>query len=109
MDPTVALGLAGVLGSIVTVAITKVFDYLATRGDLAKKARADAIQDKSLEDQITERVLARARAELDSMQAQIDILQNRLTQYEEWASALCNQVIGLGQVPCKMPDRKGKM
>lgn len=77
----------------------------------AKKAEADAARTDSerqkLEDEITERVLARAREDMQRMQAEIDDLRSELMRYQEWATRLTKQVRALGGEPVPMP-RKGQ-
>jgi chaperonin cofactor prefoldin len=73
-----------------------------------ESVQAAAVTRQQLENEITERVLKRARVDMDAMQSQIDELREELKVYRLWSSMLCNQVVSLGQEPVSMPDRRVK-
>ena len=76
------------------------------RKDTADAAKVESERQK-LEDEITERVLARAREDMQRMQLEIDDLRSELLRYQEWATRLTKQVRALGGEPVPMP-RKGQ-
>lgn len=76
------------------------------RKDTADAAKVESERQK-LEDEITERVLARAREDMQRMQLEIDDLRGELLRYQEWTRRLSGQVRALGGDPVPMP-RKGQ-
>lgn len=77
---------------------------------LANRRKTNTEADK-LREEITTEVLKRAKTDMDAMQTQINEVraENRklraeVERYQQWTTALCSQVIDLGQVPVPMPE-----